>query len=143
MEHESINTILEQKVEEFCTITDWAVALDFAIATASQFHTHKTIHEAWNSVEYILRYPLVLDDNFHFLRIENSLGSRLTVKLYKFYLKALKENNVAYGYLMPEGKLVELMHNAKYNEPDYMEVFLLHRHILHTFPQIQAEDKPS
>ena len=143
MEQESIDRVSEQKVEEFCELTDWAVALDFAIATASQFHKHKTIREAWDSVEYILRYPLALDDDFHFSKIENSLDSRITVKLYKFYLKVLKENNVPPGYLMPERKLVELMHNAKYEESEFTEVFLLHRRILHAIPQIEEGNEPS
>jgi hypothetical protein len=141
MDNDRIAIIQEQKIEEFCALTDRAVALDFAVATASEFHRNKSAHEAWESVEYILRYPLNLHDDFHFSTVENSLGTKITLKLYRSYLKALKEYNVAPDYLMPEKKLVGLMHNAKYSESEFTELFLLHKNIIHTFPQFEAPNE--
>ena len=118
------NETLLQRTQEFCAITDRSSGIDFAIDTASRFHNYEEIEEAWECVRDILEHPLN-GDEVHFSKIENVLGAKVVVKLYRYYLKVHKNRNIQADYLKSSNELVEYIKKAQLSESEFLELYTL------------------
>ena len=123
MENEkSIDDLTSEKINEFCSTTIRMHRLNIAINMHSRFGKNKLLREAWKAVRDIVEHPLSYGDKNHFTKVEEVLGPRIALELYKSYLMMCEKKKVVPGYLKTQQEVINYIQKLNLTVDEFCEL---------------------
>jgi hypothetical protein len=135
-------TIPAEKIQEFSSITDRSTALQFAANMADYYENNELVKAGWESVTYIIKYPLVISDRDHFSKVEQALGPDVLLRVYKSYLIAHEDNDVIPMFLIPIEELAIIARKSSMTEDEFASLGALQAPLRRRMGYVK-QNKPS